>query len=308
LGAVLIPAQPGLLANMAAAVLAVADDGSFLYAVRHYSFMQYALVAGLLTGVACGIMGSYVVVRRITYVAGGISHCILGGIGAALFMQKALGWEWAHTTYGAIVSALLSAIIIGFVSLRAKQREDTIISAMWAIGMAIGVLFIKRTPGYAQDLMSFLFGNILMVGQADIWLIVGLDILVILVGLLFYHQLQAVCFDQEFAHLRGIRVDAYYFVLLCLTALTVVVLVPVVGVVMVIALLTLPAAVAGQLGKRLWSMMALATVFSIAFTTVGLAISYRPDLPAGATIVVLAGAAYLVVIIFRRLFRRIRAA
>ena len=276
----------------------------FLDAVLHYSFMQYALAAGLLASVACGVVGTYVVVRRITYIAGGISHCVLGGMGAALYFQKVYGWEAFSPIYGAVAAALAAALIIGLVSLRAKQREDTVIGALWAIGMATGVLFIARTPGYTQDLMSYLFGNILMVTRDDLWLIAGLDALVVAVGLLFYNPLLAVCFDEEFARTRGLRVEFYYLMLLVLTALTVVLLVTVVGIVLVIALLTLPVAVAGHFAKRLWQMMALATVFSMAFTTAGLAISYKPDLPAGATIIVLAGAVYLVVAVGSRLVRR----
>jgi len=275
----------------------------FLDAVANYAFVQYALLAGVLASIACGIVGTYVVVRRITYIAGGISHCVLGGIGAALYFQRVHGWAWLSPLYGAIAAALAAAMIIGLVSLRAKQREDTVIGALWAIGMAVGVLFIAKTPGYSQDLMSYLFGNILMVSKADLWLIAALDALVVVLGLVFYNQFLAVCFDEEFARVRGMRVEFYYLLLLGLTALTVVLLVTVVGIVLVIALLTLPVAVAGYFARRLWQMMALAALFSMLFTTAGLAISYQPDLPAGATVIVLAGAVYLVVVLGARLFR-----
>ena len=275
----------------------------FLDAAANYAFVQYALLAGVLAGVACGIVGTYVVVRRITYLAGGISHCVLGGIGAALYFQRVHGWLWLTPLVGAIIAALAAAMIIGLVSLRAKQREDTVIGALWAVGMAVGVLFIARTPGYSQDLMSYLFGNILMVSPGDLWLMAALDALVVVLGLVFYNQFLAVCFDEEFARVRGMRVDFYYLLLLGLTALTVVLLVTVVGIILVIALLTLPVAVAGHFARRLWQMMALATVFSILFTTAGLAISYKPDLPAGATIIVLAGAVYLLVVVLSRLLR-----
>ena len=275
----------------------------FLDAAANYAFVQYALLAGVLASVACGIVGTYVVVRRITYLAGGISHCVLGGLGAALYFQRVHGWHWLTPLVGAIIAALAAAMIIGLVSLRAKQREDTVIGALWAVGMAVGILFIARTPGYSQDLMSYLFGNILMVSPGDLWLMAALDALVVVLGLVFYNQFLAVCFDEEFARVRGMRVEFYYLLLLGLTALTVVLLVTVVGIILVIALLTLPVAVAGHFARRLWQMMALATVFSILFTTAGLAISYKPDLPAGATIIVLAGAVYLVVLVLSRLLR-----
>jgi zinc transport system permease protein len=272
----------------------------FIDAVRQNTFLQYALLAGVLASIACGVIGTYIVVRRITYIAGSISHCILGGIGAAVYFQKVHGLTFMTPLRGAIAAALVAAIIIGLVSMRAKQREDTVIGALWAIGMAAGVLFIWKTPGYQQDLMSYLFGNILMVTPEDLWLVACLDVAVIAAGVLFYNPLLALCFDEEFARARGLHVEFYYLFLLCLTALTVVLLVSVVGIVLVIALLTLPVAVAGHLAKRLWHMMVLASVLSIAFTVVGQAIAYSPGLPAGTTIIVLAGAAYLLTAVASR--------
>jgi zinc transport system permease protein len=279
----------------------------FLTDLQQQTFLQYALLTGILASIACGIIGSYVVTRRITYIAGGIAHSVLAGMGAARYGETVYGWDWLHPLHGAVAAALIAAIIIGLVSVRAKQREDTIIGAVWAIGMAVGILFIFKTPGYNEDLMSYLFGNILMVSSKDLWLIAGLDALVVTVGVAFYKQLLAVCFDGEFARLRGIRVEFYYLLLLCLTALTVVLLVSVVGIVMVIALLTLPVAAAGQFSRRLWHMMALSAVLTTVFTTGGLALSYGPDLPPGATTIVLAGAVYLAVIVVPRFLRMRRS-
>jgi zinc transport system permease protein len=272
--------------------------GEFLHALARYEFLQLALLAGVLTSIACGIIGTYVVVRRITYIAGGIAHCVLGGMGVARYFQVVNGWGWLQPLYGAIAAALVAAVIIGLVSLKAKEREDTVIGALWAIGMAAGVMFISKTPGYSQDLMSYLFGNILMVSRGDIWLIAALDAIVVAAGVLFFRQLEAVCFDEEFARLRGLNVEFYYLLLLCLAALTVVMLITVVGIVLVIALLTLPAAIAGHFSRRLWQMMALAILFSALLCSGGLALSYAPNLPTGATIVLLAGAAYLATIMF----------
>lgn len=279
------------------------DVIEFLHAIREQSFLQVALLTGLLASVACGMVGSYVVVRRITYLAGGIAHCVLGGLGAARYLAVVYGWSWLHPLIGAVVAALLAAVIIGYVTLRARQREDTVIGAVWAIGMALGVLFIARTPGYQVDLMSYLFGSILMVTSKELWLLVGLDVLVVAVGLVFYHPLLAVCFDEEFARLRGLQVELYYILLLCLTALTVVLLVSVVGIVMVIALLTLPVAVAGHFCKTLWQLMLVSALLSMILTTAGLALSYGPDLPAGATTILLAGLVYVLVMLAGRLPR-----
>jgi zinc transport system permease protein len=269
----------------------------FVQAVHDFAFMRYALVTGILAGIACGIVGTYVVTRRITYIAGGIAHAVLGGMGVAFYLSVINDWAGLHPLYGAVVAALAAAVTIGWVSLHAREREDTVIGAIWAIGMAVGIIFIAQTPGYNENLMSYLFGNILMVSAADLWLIAVLDIIVVFVALVFYNQLQAVCFDEEFARIRGINVEFFYLLLLCLVALTVVLLVTVVGVVMVIALLTLPAAVAGLFSRTLRKNMILAIIFSVAFTTIGLMISYTPNLPAGATIIVLAGLTYLLVLL-----------
>ncbi len=270
----------------------------FLAALAQHEFLRSALWAGLLASLACGVVGAYVVVRRLTYLAGAIAHSVLGGMGAARWLQVTQDWQWCNPLMGAVVSALLAALIIGLVSLKARQREDTIIGAIWALGMALGILFIAATPGYDVDLMAYLFGSILMVGPEDLWLMAGLDLLVLLLGLGLYRPLLAVCFDEEFARLRGLNADLYFLVLLGLTALTVVILSTVVGLVMVIALLTLPAAVAGHFASRLGGIMAGAVVLSALFTSLGLGLSYGPDLPAGACIILLAGAAYLAVALF----------
>jgi zinc transport system permease protein len=266
---------------------------------QQYAFLQYALATGLLASVACGVIGTFVVVRRITYIAGGISHSALGGLGAALYIQTMYGWKDLNPLYGAVAASLLAALVIGIVSLRAKEREDTVIGAVWAVGMAAGVIFISRTPGYNADLMSYLFGNILLVSAQDLWLLAALDILVVGIAMVCFNQFLAVCFDGEFALLRGLRVDLYYLLLLCLTALTVVVLVTVVGIVMVIALLTLPTAIAGFFARTLKQMMVASMLICMVFTTSGLLISYGPNFPAGATTIIIAGAVYLMVLLGR---------
>ncbi len=271
-----------------------------------YSFLCYALLTGLLASVACGVIGTYVVTRRITYIAGSISHCVLGGLGLAQYLKVVHHLVFLEPLHGAVVAALLAALTIGWVSLYAKQREDTVIGALWAIGMAVGILFIAKTPGYNQNLMSYLFGNILLVSPRELWLIASLDVFVVAVGLLFYNQFLAICFDEEFSSLRGIPVQFFYLLLLCLTALTVVLLITVVGVVMVIALLTLPVAIAGHFSRRLWHMMVLSALLSVGFTTGGLAISYGSNLPAGATIILLSGIVYLGVAVGKNLLKRRR--
>lgn len=266
-------------------------------------FLRYAFLAGLLSSFAFGIVGSYVVARRLASIAGAIAHCVLGGIGASLYLQKQAGWEWLHPMIGAAFSAVLAAVVIGIVTLYAREREDTVIGALWAIGMAIGLLFLAKTPGYV-DPMSYLFGNILIIAKRDLWLIGGLDLFVAATGLILYNRLIAICFDDEFAQLRGVRYEIYYILLLCLIALTVVLMVSIVGIVMVIALLTLPAATAGQIARRMGQMMAVATLMCMAFVTSGLSLSYVWDIPSGPAIILVGGAVYLLAAISSRLWRK----
>ena len=276
----------------------------FFDAVAAHSFLRNALVAGLLASVACGVVGTYVVTRRITLIAGSLAHSVLGGMGAAYYLRVVYDWQWLHPLHGAIAAALLVAFIISAVRTYSSEREDTVISALWAIGMAVGVVFLFKTPGYKTDLMTYLFGNIVMADAHALQMLVVLDVIVVSVGLLFYNQLLAVCFDEEFARIRGVRTGVFYTLLLCLTALTIVTLIYVVGIILVIALLTLPVAVAGLFSRKLWQMMLLSAALSAIFTTMGLAISYGPDLPAGATTILLAAAAYVLVKIFLRFIRR----
>ncbi len=278
---------------------------SFLQALNDPAipFLRYALVVGLLASVSLGIVGSYVVTRRITYIAAAISHCVLGGVGAAIYFKVVYGCTWCTPMGGALAAALLSAIVIGLVSLYARQREDTVISAVWAIGMATGLIFFFKTSGYV-DPMSYLFGNILLISEQDVWLVTILDAVVIVLGLGLYPKLLALCFDEEFAELRGVRTKALYLLLLCLTALSVVLLVRVVGIVLVIALLTLPAAVAGHFARQLWQMMLLAMLGSMLFVTAGIFASYQADLPTGPVIILIGGGAYLLVALLSWLRRR----
>lgn len=280
------------------------------FEAMQYPLIRDAVLAGLLASIACGVIGTFAVVRRITYVAGGIAHCVLGGIGAAIYLNKVHGWTTLNPPLGPLIGALaaslVAAAIIGWVSLRWKEREDTIISALWAIGMAVGVLLLGITPGYQQQLMSYLFGSILIVPASDLWLIAILDAVVVAVTILFYKQLLAVCFDEEFARTRGLRVEAYYFLLLGLMAVTVVLLVTVVGLILVIALLTLPVAVAGRMAGRLWHVMVVAALLSAAFTTAGMGLSFNQNLPSGAFIILLAGGVYLAMTVLLALRRRLR--
>ena len=271
---------------------------TFIKDLLELPFLQNAVLAGILCSIGSGIVGTFVVLRRITYIAAAISHCVLGGLGAARYFSVVYNLPWLKPVYGAVATALLSALIIGWISLKAKEREDSIISALWAIGMSVGVLFIYKTPGYNEDLMNYLFGNILMVSSEELYLIAGLDILTIILTSVFYKQTVAVCFDEEYARTRGVNVEFYYLLMLCMTALTVVLTVNVVGIIMVIALLTLPVAISSKIFNRVWKIMLGATILGMIFTSTGLMISYEPNLPSGAVTIVIAGVVYLLTIIF----------
>ncbi|HPX28577.1 MAG TPA: metal ABC transporter permease [Sphaerochaeta sp.] len=255
-------------------------------------FIRNAFFAGILSSVLFGILGSVVTVKRIAGLAGAISHAVLGGIGIALYLSAAGIVPDLSPMVGAIIFALLSAFLIGAVSLKSKQREDTVIQAIWAIGMSIGVLFMAKTPGYTNP-SSYLFGNILLISSCDLILLAILDVIVLFLAWRFYPQLEATSFDEEFAAVRGIPTQAVFLIILAVTAAAVVLLQTFVGIVMVIAMLTLPAGTAGYTARNLASMMLLSTLYSLLFSAGGLVVGWSLDLPVGAVVVVLAGLVFL---------------
>ena len=257
-----------------------------------YDFMRNALLAGLLASVACGIVGTYVVVNRFVFVGGAIAHAAYGGVGLGYYLG-------VNPVSGAILFSLGSALAMGLVQRKTRQRTDTVIGMMWAIGMAIGVIFVDLTPGYTADLMSYLFGSILAVPWSDLVIMLALDAAIIALVVVFYKELLAISFDETYASTVKVRVDAVYLLLLCLVALTVVMLMRVVGLILVIALLTMPAAIGGQLTTNLKRMMAWSVIMGIIFTTVGLWLSYALDLTSGGTIILTSAAAFLVTMLCR---------
>jgi zinc transport system permease protein len=258
-----------------------------LLELLQFEFMQNALLAGLLISLACGVIGVFVVVKRIVFISGGIAHAAYGGIGIGYFLG-------INPVLGAIVFSLLSALGMGAVQRKTAERADTIIGAMWAIGMAVGIIFVDLTPGYKEGLMSYLFGSILTVPTVNLWMMLGLNLLILLLVTLFYKELLAISFDETFATVQNVPVNAIYVILLTLIGFTVVMMMQVVGMIMVIALLTMPAAIAAQYARGLKQMMVGATVLSVLFTVIGLLLSYYANLTSGATIILVAGAVYLV--------------
>jgi len=243
-----------------------------------FPFVQNALIAGLLVSMASGIIGSLIVVNRMVFLAGGIAHTAYGGIGLAVFLGLPI-------FLGASIFAVLSALIISLITLKHRERMDTFIGLMWAVGMAVGVVLIDLTPGYNADFMSYLFGSILAVSRNDLYFMGGLLASIIFIITFWYRDILAVSYDSEYATLRGINVRFFYTLILVLSALTVVVAIKVVGLILVIALLTIPVYIAEKLSNTLYSMMILSGIFSSIFTLIGLWFSYQYDIASGASII-----------------------
>ena len=261
-----------------------------------FDFMRNALLAGILVSISCGIIGTLVVVNRIVFISGGIAHAAYGGIGISYFFKFS-------PVLGAILFSIFSAMGMGMLQRRLRERADTLIGVMWAMGMAIGIIFIDMTPGYKADLMSYLFGSILAVPRADLWGMVLIDGLILGFVILFYKELLAISFDETFATIRNLPVELIYLLLMAAIALTVGMMMKVVGLIMVIALLTIPAAISGQLVKDMRAMMAIASLLGMVFTTTGLWLSYSLNLTSGATIILVAGIAYALSFSFGRVIK-----
>lgn len=255
-------------------------------------FIRYALLAGLLSSISFGMIGSYVVIKRMSYIVGAVSHVALGGIGAVILLNEKLGLALSPIA-GALAASVLAALIISMVDLYSQERSDSVIGAVWAVGMALGIVCIALSSGYA-DPMSYLFGNILLISKGDLITITVLDLCVIFIVIRYYHVLKAASFDETFALVRGVNTVFLNVLLNILIAITVVLMVSLVGVVMSIAFLTIPAAAASLVVRRLSHIMALGALLCAIFSTSGLFISYSFDLPTGAVTIILSGIVYLV--------------
>ncbi len=265
-------------------------------------FLVTGLIAGLLASLACGVIGPYVITRRIVFLSGAIAHMAVGGIGAAIFLNdrwpEAFGW--LRPIHGAVAAAVLAAVLIGLVLERIGERLDTLIGAMWAIGMSIGILLLKYTPGYQVELMSYLFGNLAYVPWSDVWFLVGLNALIVVTAMLLHKRLLALCVDEQQAELQGINVVLTNVILLTLVALAVISLVQIVGLILVMALLTLPAATVSHHVRRLVPIMWGSAALSMLLTTVPRMAVYGTKISPESAIVIAAGVAYLISVIAQR--------
>ncbi len=255
-----------------------------------YSFFTNALLIGVLSGIACGIIGSFIVIKRISFISGSIAHASFGGIGLAYFMGF-------NPVLGAVLFSVASALGIGFINKKNKVQEDASIGAIWAVGMAIGLIFIYFTPGYTADLMTYLFGNILLSSSEDLWFILALDLLIIVSVVILFRWLVAMIFDEEFATVTNVPVFPLYLYLLVLIALSTVVLIRSVGVILVIALLTLPASTAQLLSKSFKHIIVIAAALAVVSMWCGIILSYYLNIPSGPVIIMLAAGIYLAVLL-----------
>lgn len=258
-----------------------------------FEFMRNALIAGLLVSIICGIIGTFVVTNRLAFLSGGIAHAAYGGIGIAFFF----GLPY---TLSALGFSIVIAMVMAAVTLNARERSDTIIGVLWAIGMALGIILIDLTPGYNIDLMSFLFGSILLVPKSDLWLMLILCLLIISVVVFLYNGLTAFSYDEQFARVRDVSVKLLHFILVTMIALSVVMIIRVVGLILVVALLTIAPYIAENYSTSLYKMMFIATLLNCLFTLTGLWLSYAFNLTSGATIIMVAGFCFFISLLLKR--------
>ena len=259
-------------------------------------FMRNAILAGFLASIACGIIGSLIVVNRIVFISGGIAHAAYGGVGLALYF----GFS---PTVGATGFSLFVSVIMALVTLQNKQRADTIVGVVWAVGMALGVILVDLTAGYNVDLMSYLFGSILAVPRSDLWMMLAVDLLILIAVGFYYNDFLAMSFDEEFSIAMGIPVRVLYILLLAMIAFSIVMIIRLVGLILVIALLTIPPYIAEKYSESLKTMMFLSVVSSTSFILIGLWLSYAFNLTSGATIIMVAAAFFFVSLLVEKVRR-----
>ncbi len=263
-----------------------------------FEFMRHALLAALLVSAICGIVGPLIVSNRMVFLAGGIAHTSYGGVGVALFLG-------IPVFLGASVFAVAAALLIAYLSLKDRKNIEIYIGLIWAVGISVGVVFVDLTPGYHADLMGYLFGSILAVDMGDIYVMIGVLVLVATLFLLFYKQILAVGYDPEFAQIRGMNVSFYHSLVLLLASLGIVVSIKVVGLILVLALLTIPVYIARGFSKSLFATVLSSSLISFAFTLIGLFVSYAFNLTSGATIILTAASFMVIFSIYTKASQRV---
>ena len=249
-----------------------------LMSILGMNFFRNALLASLLASITCGIIGTYIVSRRIVFISGGITHASFGGIGMGYYM----GFD---PILGAVLFGIFSALGIEFFTRKADLREDSAIAMLWALGMALGIIFIFLTPGYAPNLMSYLFGNILTVSLTDLLFLTLLTVVIASFFILFYRMILFISFDEEYALTNNTPVRLFNMILICLVALTIVLNIRVVGIILVMSLLTIPQAISNLFTRYFHKMIFFSIFFGFVGSMTGLIFSYLYDIPSGAAII-----------------------
>lgn len=258
-----------------------------------HDFFIHALIGAFLVSIACGIMGSLIMVNRLLSMAGGITHAAFGGIGIAFYFGIPI-------LLSTSIFTLILAILVAYLTKKYEKRSDNIIAVIWALGMAVGIILIDLSSGYSSDLMSYLFGSILGISQYDLYLMGIIDFIFLVLIVVFYRQFEAVSFDSQFAKLKGVSTDFFHYLLVIMIAFCIVITIRTVGLILVIALLSIPCFIAEQFTKRLGSMMALSAILSMFFCLVGLLLSYFLNLSSGASIILVASLGFFLSI-FKKL-------
>jgi len=263
-------------------------------------FLQYALLAGIISSLSSGIMGSYVVIKRISSITGSIAHSIFAGIGSFEYLKYKYDIPWLDPMHGAIIAGIISAILIGWVHLNFKQKEDAVIAMIWSCGMAIGVIFLSLIGKHAVC-THFLFGDLFNTRLIDIIILSILGFIILLLTVLFYRKFLIICFDEESAYLQKVLVKTFYFLLLSMISVSIVLLIKIVGIILIIALLTIPATIANFFTYRLPIMMIVSIGLCLLFNTLGITLSYFLSWPSGATIAIVSAVFYIIFLLIKKL-------
>lgn len=244
-----------------------------------YQFLRNALYAAILVSIVAGIIGTYITARRLVFLSGGITHASFGGIGIAYFLGM-------NPIIGAVLFSILSAFGIEVLTHRKSIREDSAIGILWAFGMAVGIIFIFLTPGYAPNLLSFLFGSILTVTNSDLVYLIILNLVVVLFFTIFYRSILYFAFDQDFARTQKMPVTLLNYILITFIAISIVLSIRVVGIILLISLFTIPPATANTFSHHFGKLMVWSIILSFIVSFIGLILSYSINIPSGASIVV----------------------
>ncbi|WP_194844244.1 metal ABC transporter permease [Candidatus Clavichlamydia salmonicola] len=273
---------------------------NFFSALFANPVLPVACLTALAASIVGGVIGTYVVVKRIVSISGSIAHSVLGGFGLSIWIQYHFNLPKFSPTYGAVISAILLALLIGWIHLNYKEREDALIAIIWSVGMSTGIIFMSKIPGANSELLNFLLGNLLWASWSDIYLLLGLDLFICLIVFIFRHRFLGLCFDEEFSSLRMKSVSGLYLLLLSLIALSIVLLIYVMGVILVISILTLPCSIAGRFMFRISSIMILSVILNMMLSLGGIITAYYFNWPTGAAIAIFSAAAYLICLFIKK--------